>query len=501
MLKQQVSMSESELASSDQSPSSSTSTPTIQIVSKSFSERLMGKFFDATQFDFVYEQSGLWSPPKDPSLALQLFLNPNPNHPFVRPFRHSLRSYDLIITKLVQAKMFPQMEQLLDQLHTQTRFPTPEPLLRHVIAAYARAGLPSCALRTFLSIPAPSLRSFNSLLHALLAYRDFASFTRLLPHLPRFLGPDACSYNILIHACSLTDDRDRAWKLFNEMRRRGVRPNQITFRTLINLLCKSPQLHLPQAFKVKEDMDRVFKIKPNAFVYTSLIKAVCEVGDFDSAVRLKDEMVRNNLKLDVVVYNTLVSGFLKGGKKDIGFRVLEEMKIGGVKPNSVTCNVLIGEFCREGKFEEAYRILNDGLEGVKPDVFGYNVVIGWLCKEGKWREADDLFGDMPRRQCVPDVVTYRTLFNGLCQCMQFEEAGLVLEEMIFKGYVPRSSNLNEFVGMMCKEGDFELLAKVLSGLVGGGFYCEDVWKTLVLLVCQSEKLLGAFEHFDELVLA
>ncbi|CAJ1978479.1 unnamed protein product [Sphenostylis stenocarpa] len=56
-------MSESELASSDQSPPSSTSSPTIQIVSKSFSERLMGKFFDATQFDFVYEQSGLWSPP------------------------------------------------------------------------------------------------------------------------------------------------------------------------------------------------------------------------------------------------------------------------------------------------------------------------------------------------------------------------------------------------------------------------------------------------------
>jgi len=56
-------MSESELASCDESPSSSTSTPTIQIVSKSFSERLMGKFFDATQFDFVYEQSGLWSPP------------------------------------------------------------------------------------------------------------------------------------------------------------------------------------------------------------------------------------------------------------------------------------------------------------------------------------------------------------------------------------------------------------------------------------------------------
>ncbi|RDY02222.1 hypothetical protein CR513_14350, partial [Mucuna pruriens] len=53
------------MSESDHSPpsSSTSSTPTIQIVSKSISERLMGKFFDASQFDFVYEQSGLWSPP------------------------------------------------------------------------------------------------------------------------------------------------------------------------------------------------------------------------------------------------------------------------------------------------------------------------------------------------------------------------------------------------------------------------------------------------------
>ncbi|KAL7142574.1 hypothetical protein ABFS83_08G132300 [Erythranthe nasuta] len=42
----------------------------IQFVTKSVSERLLSKFYDVSEFDFDYTQSGIWSPPIQRSVFL-----------------------------------------------------------------------------------------------------------------------------------------------------------------------------------------------------------------------------------------------------------------------------------------------------------------------------------------------------------------------------------------------------------------------------------------------
>ncbi|KAL3508782.1 hypothetical protein ACH5RR_028183 [Cinchona calisaya] len=437
---------------------------------------------------------------KDPKLAFKLFLQPNPNDP--KPFRHSHLSYDLIISKLGRAKMFDELEQIIEKLRHDTRIIPKEIIFCNIITFYGRGRLPGKALQVFDEIPSfrcqRTIKSFNSLLNSLLICREFEKMRELFLSIEKLACPDVCTYSIAINAACvrgcLVDARD----VFDVMLKRGITPSVVAFGTLINGLCANSELE--EAFRLKKMMERDFKLRPNAFVYVALIKGLCKGNEVDSAIKLKEEMLRKKVELDSAVYATLISALFKVGRSEDVFKLLDEMKKNSCQMDIITYNAMIHGYCMQKDFDSAFGILTEMEgKGCKPDVISYNVIIRGLCMEGKLREASELFEDMPRRKCFPDVVTYRILFDGLCDGIQLKEATLILDEMVFKGYLPRSSSISKLVDRVIQGGDTDSLWMVLNSLAKGKFSDVTTWRMMISVVFKEDRLSNTCELLDSLI--
>ncbi|KAJ0102253.1 hypothetical protein Patl1_04874 [Pistacia atlantica] len=338
---------------------------------------------------------------KDPTPALQLFQNPNPNTnqtPPVKPFRYSHLNYDLIITKLGRAKMFDEMRQILHQLKQDTRISPEEIIFCNVIGFYGRARLCEHALLVFDEMPSfrvqRTVKSFNSLLNAILKCRRFDKMREVFARMEEDGSADSCSYNILIHGCLVNGKWKEAWSVFGAMLRRGLKADEVTFGTLIYALCL--ELRLKQASKLKDDMVRVYEVRPNENVYASLIKGYCDVGELSLAFRLKEEMVRNEMEVDTAVYSTFISALFKAGRKAdaFGFKaaasILDEMIFKGHVPRSASVHKFINGLCQVGDMECLWTVLSTLTRGNVIDYETWRMIVSTVCKENELSNASEL---------------------------------------------------------------------------------------------------------------
>ncbi|GAB2234002.1 hypothetical protein Droror1_Dr00003237 [Drosera rotundifolia] len=277
-----------------------------------------------------YRLSSLLRQEKNPKIALQLFLNPNPD-PNLKPFRHSLLSYDLIITKLGRAKLFNALDQMLSRLKLETRLGPPEIIFCNVITFYANGRLPDKAIEVYDSIPSfrcpRTAKSLNSLLNGMLLCGEWDHMRRIFYGFERFACPDACSYNVMIRRFRVLGDVDGARKVFDEMRVRGVCPDEVTFRVMMEALCEG--FRVKEAFMMKRDIKRVYRMRVSEYVFVALIKWLCKVEEVTLAIRVKDEILEKEMEVKPVVYTTLIRCFFGLGGEGEVKGVLKEMKRNG----------------------------------------------------------------------------------------------------------------------------------------------------------------------------
>ncbi|CAD5318437.1 unnamed protein product [Arabidopsis thaliana] len=275
-------------------------------------------------------------------------------------FNHGNCSYHIAIRKLGTAKMYTEMDDIVNQVLS-VRHIGNETLYNSIIVYFTKVGKLIRVVNIFRHMVTsknlecrPTIRTYHILFKAL-------------------LGRGNNSYTSHMYM-------ETVRPLFRQMVDSGFEPDVFALNCLVkgyNVL----SLHVNDALRIFHQMSVVYDCEPNSFTYDYLIHGLCAQGMTISARELLSEMKGKGLVPNGKSYNSLVNAFALSGEIDDAVKCLWEMIENGRVVDFISYRTLVDESCRKGKYDEATRLLAMLREKQLVDRDSYDKLVNVLHKD------------------------------------------------------------------------------------------------------------------------
>jgi len=245
---------------------------------------------------------------------------------------------------------------------------------------------------------------------------------------------DVYTYTAMISMCIYQQNVDRALRLVEEMRQRGIERNVHTYTALMNVCikCGKCQLALESYNKMLED-----GITPNVVTYNTLIDIYGKMGQWEQAVKVLVNMRSQGVEAVLRTYNTLIITCNMCNQPREALAVYNRLLSEGFSPNATTYNALISAYGKAGQLDKVMEVFEEMMrKGCERSVITYSSLISACEKAGQWEVALELFTEMQKEGCVPNTVTFNSLITACAQGAQWEKASEVFDQMRDQGCAP-----------------------------------------------------------------
>lgn len=228
--------------------------------------------------------------------------------------------------------------------------------------------------------------------------------------------------------------------------------------------------HVPE---ILQDMKN-HGIKPNVVTFSTLLKGHCQSGDIRTGFAILEQMKKEtNLKPDEIMYNSLLDGCAQNNLVEQGLQVLNDMKGDCVRPSNFTLSILVKMMNRARKLDNAFMIVEEITRqyGFRPNVHVYANLAQACVSNRQLARGMGVLETMIHERIQPDNRTYAILIRANISQNLYDQAdGLLRAALDLPGALPFLAQAPAIA--QCPTLDYALVNETLCSLVDCGYAQE-----------------------------
>ncbi|KAJ4729268.1 putative Pentatricopeptide repeat-containing protein [Melia azedarach] len=240
---------------------------------------------------------------------------------------------------------------------------------------------------------------------------------------------------------------------------------------------------------------RIFNEMPerNEVSWSAMIARYSQSGYPEEALRLFRQMVQCSFKPNTPCFSTIISALASFEALRPGMNIHAHIVKIGIEKDVFISSALIDLYSKCGKTKDGCLVF-DSIE--EKNVVSWNSMIGGYSLNGQMEEAKDLFDNMPKR----NDVSWSAIISGYLEHKQFDMVFEVFNEMLLLGEIPNKST---FSSVLCASACTASLekGKYLHGkLIKLGFpYDVFVGTALTDMYAKSGDIESSKQVFDRML--
>ncbi|XP_042513384.1 pentatricopeptide repeat-containing protein At5g48730, chloroplastic [Macadamia integrifolia] len=247
--------------------------------------------------------------------------------------------------------------------------------------------------------------------------------------------PDVYTYSILIKSCLHFFAFDQVQTLLSDMAAQGIKPNTITYNTLIDAYGKAGRFEEMESTLMQMLGER--NCEPDAWTMNSTLRAFGSSGQLETMERCYEKFQSSGIRPNIKTFNILLDSYGKAGDYDKMSSVMEYMHKYYFSWTIVTYNVVIDAFGRAGdlkQMEYLFRLMRS--ERIKPNCVTLCSLVRAYGRAGDVNKIGGVLRFIENSDVMLDTVFFNCLIDayGRMECLAEMKEVLVIMEK--RGYRP-----------------------------------------------------------------